>query len=86
MRIWGKIWKDNRLVRDTVIGDLPEDTRTHRVLRALTEICREFDLAEPIWLDSNIREFQKSARTRFRKDSFIEEIDFDFLEIQVLEE
>lgn len=86
MRIWGKIWKDSRLVRDTVIEDLPEDTRTHRILRALTEICREFDLAEPIWLDSNIREFQKSARTCFRKDSFIEEIEFDFLEIQVLEE
>jgi hypothetical protein len=52
----------------------------------LTEICREFDLAEPIWLDSNIREFQKIARTRFRKDSFIEEIDFDYLEIWVIEE
>ena len=26
------------------------------------------------------------AKTRFRQDSFVEEIDFDYLEIQVIEE
>lgn len=86
MRIWGKIWKNNHLLRDTTVTDDSEDTRTHKVFRALTEICHEFDLAEPIWLEANVREFQRRARTRFRQDSFIETIDFDYLEIQVLEE
>ena len=44
------------------------------------------DLEKPIWLDSNIREFQRHDRTRFSQDSFIEHIDFDFLEIQIIEE
>lgn len=86
MKIWGKIWKENHLLRDTTVTDDTDDTRTHKVFRALTEICREFDLAEPIWLDANVREFQTHARTRFRQDSFIEEIPFDYLELQVLEE
>ena len=38
------------------------------------------------WLDANISEFKRISRTRCRKDSFIEEIDFDFLEIHVIEE
>ncbi len=86
MRIWGKIWKSNRLVRDTVVENTSGDTRTTKVLEALREICVEFDLSVPIWLDANIREFQRRARTRFSQDSFVEQVDFDYLELQVIEE
>ena len=85
-RLWGKIFKDNRLLQDTVIGKDNEDTRTHKVFQALEEICYELDLEKPIWLDVNIREFKRHDKTRFRQDSFIEQIDFDYLEIQVIEE
>ncbi len=85
-RLWGKIWKDNHLVRDTVICDSRDDTRTHKIFRALDEICLQFDLGKPIWLDANVRDFQRHSRTRFSQDNFIEQIDFDRLEIQVIEE
>ncbi|MCI8599749.1 MAG: hypothetical protein HFJ10_15120 [Lachnospiraceae bacterium] len=85
-RLWAKIWKSNHMLKDTVICDSTEDTRTHKVFHALDEICSEFDLGRPIWLDSNIREFQRHAKVRFYGDSFIESIDFDYLEIQVIEE
>ena len=85
-RLWGKIWKNNRMAADTVICDDSPDTRTHKVFRALDEICYTFDLSKPIWLDTNISEFQKHAKVRFYQDSFIDGIDFDYLEIQVIEE
>lgn len=85
-RLWGKIWKDNHMLHDTVITDGSGETRTHKIFNALDEICREFDLGKPIWLDTNIAEFKRHSKTRFRQDSFIEEIEFDYLEIQVLEE
>ena len=86
MRIWGKIWKDNRLVKDAVITDESDDTRTHKIFHALDELCLTFDLGKPIWLDATIREFKRHSKARFYQDSFIEEIEFDYLEIQVLEE
>lgn len=86
MRIWGKIWTDNHLIRDIMVENNSQDTRTHKVFQALDEICYAFDLGKPIWLDSNIKEFQRHSQTRFRKDSFIEEVSFDYLEIQVIEE
>ena len=61
-------------------------TRTKKVLGAMDELCYEFDLGVPIWLDSNIADFKRNAKTRFRQESFIEHIDFDYLEIQVIEE
>lgn len=85
-RLWAKLFQDNRLLKDTVICDSSNDTRTHKVFHALDEICREFDLGKPIWLESNIRDFQRHAKVRFYKDSFIEQIDFDYLEVQVIEE
>ena len=85
-RLWGKEFKDNRMIKDTTICDDSDDTRTHKIFNALDEICYEFDLSKPIWLDSNVREFQRHAKTRFRQDSFVDEVDFDFLEFQVIEE
>ena len=85
-RLWGKLWKDNHMIKDVTISDASEDTRTHKVFHALEKICYEFDLPKPIWLDARVREFKKHSRTRFGQDSFIEDIDFDCLEIQVIEE
>ena len=42
--------------------------------------------SKPLWLDKNISEFKKSSKTRFTKDNFVDEIDFDYLEIEVIEE
>ena len=68
-RMWGKIWKENRMLKDTVICDESSDTRTHKIFHALDEICYLWDLSKPIWLDHNI-----------------DSIDFDYLEIQIIEE
>lgn len=86
MKIWAKEWKSNHLLRDMTVEDYSDDTRTHKVFHAIDEICGKFDLQHPIWLDSNVRDFQNRARCRFSKDSFTEEIPFDYLEIQVIEE
>lgn len=85
-RIWGKVFKENRLIKQVTITDSSKDTRTHKVYNSLEKICHEFDLSNPIWLDKNIREFKKFSKTRFNNDNFIENIDFDFLEIHMLEE
>lgn len=85
-RLWAKIFKDNRMLSDTTICDDSDDTRTHKIFHALDEICYEFDLGKPIWLDSTIDEFKRRAKTRFYQDNFVEQIEFDYLEIQVLEE
>ena len=85
-RLWAKLFKDNRMLKDTVICDDSVDTRTHKIFRAIDDVCYQFDLGKPIWLDSTISEFKKHDKARFRADNFIEEIYFDYMEIQVIEE
>ncbi len=85
-RLWAKIFKDNHLLRDTVIEDPSEDTRTHKVFHALDEVCYQFDLGKPLWLDVTVQDFKRHAKARFYQDNFVESIDFDYLEIQIIEE
>ena len=74
-RLWGKEFKDNHMLRDTVICDETDETRTHKIFNALDSICYEFDLSKPIWLDHNIDEFKRHDKTRFYQDNFVDSID-----------
>ncbi|MBR5474842.1 MAG: hypothetical protein IKU83_05495 [Lachnospiraceae bacterium] len=85
-RIWGKIFTQNHLQRDTVVIDDSQRNRTRKVFAALEQVCSEFDLSVPIWLDKNITEFKRVSKTRFTQDNFIDTIDFDYLELHVIEE
>lgn len=86
-RIWAKVFKDNHLMKDMVVcNDDPSLNRTRKVFLALDEICYAFDLSKPLWLESTIADFQKHDKTRFTKDNFIDSVEFDFLEIHVIEE
>lgn len=85
-RVWAKEFNDNHLLRDITICNDKDDTRTHKVFDALEEVCYAFDLGKPIWLDNNVREFKSHGKTRFHQDSFVESIEFDYLEFHVIEE
>lgn len=86
-RVWGKLFKNNRMIRDITVENPDLDmNRTSKVYAALDEICYQFDLQVPIWLDSNKREFIQHDKTRFHQDNFIETIEFDYLEFHVIEE
>ncbi len=74
-------------MKDTVVedGDYSR-SRTTMVLDAVDRICQQFDLAHPIWLDKTVEEFRRHDKARFTQDNFIETVEFDYLEIQVIEE
>lgn len=85
-RLWARTFKTNHMLKDIVIEDSSNDSRTHKVFRALDQVCLAFDLSKPIWLDLNVSDFKRQSKTRFYQDSFFDSIDFDYLEIQILEE
>ena len=83
----GKDIQRQSIVKDHVATDVDysKDRKT-MIFDAIREICHEFDIAEPIWLLPNIDDFAYRGKVRFNADNFIEQIDFDYLEIQIIEE
>ena len=76
-QMWGKLVENNHILQDLTVCIDDEDTRTHK---------DAWNLAKPIWLDTNISEFKRRSKTRFTQDNFIESLEFDYLEIQITEE
>lgn len=86
-RLWGKLYKNNRIIKDTVICNEDSTIPFEALVEdALQEICLLFDLQKPFWLNDTRKEFKQFKRASFRESHFIEQIDFDYLEIEVIEE
>lgn len=86
-RLWAKIIDAGKIVKNMTIENSDSSlNRTKKIFQAIDEACYAYDLSKPLWLDKNISEFKKSSKTRFTKDNFVDEIDFDYLEIEVIEE
>ncbi len=86
-RIWAKIYTNGCMIKNLTLENSDASlSRTKKIFAAIDEVCYNYNLSKPLWLDKNITEFKKNSRTRFNKDNFIDEIDFDFLEIEVLDE
>lgn len=80
-RLWARIIKKQRIERQATADcamDAAED--------ALTELCREFDVPRPLWLDKHQREFTEFRRTQFLPEHFMEDVPFQRLEIEFLED
>lgn len=86
LRIWGKLIKDNKIIKDKVIELVIKNTYQEALKEAVTEICKELDVAKPYWLNHNLEEYNNRNKTSFDENNFIEEIDFDKFEIEELED
>ena len=42
-RVWGRTFKNNNMLKSTTIELEMDDTRTHKVFKALEMICEECD-------------------------------------------
>ncbi len=86
-RMWAKVMKNSKIVKDMIVVNDDKDLRrTQKIFGAIDDICDEYNLSKPIWLEATINDFKRHSKTRFTQDNFIDEIGFDFLEIEVIEE
>lgn len=86
LRIWGKIVKDNKIIKDAVATSEIEGEYQERLKVCIVELCRRFDIEKPYWLPSNLNEYNSRNKTIFDKHNFIDEIDFDRFIIEELKD
>ncbi len=78
--LWVRTIRHHRMDKQIVepcTRDDPQD--------ALGEACRKLDIARPLWLDKNQREWEDFGQTRFLPDAFVESVEFDRLEIEYID-
>lgn len=80
-RLWAKIIVKHKIKEQATMPSAFEDAQ-----QTLSEMCREFDIPSPIWLGKQEREFENFRLTSFGPENFVEEIHFQKLEIEFLED
>lgn len=81
MRLWVRMVKGHKILRQAT-----HECAFDEADDALTEVCRAFDIPKPLWLPKQEREYQAFRVTAFTHDNFLEDVPFDRLEIEFLDD
>ena len=87
MKIWAKVLTDHRIMNETVrefSSARPSDMEGWSVL--LHELCQDLDLCRPVILKKHVNDLKQFSRVVFKPADFIESVDFDEFEIEVIPE
>lgn len=84
LKIWGKIIKNNNIIKDEVVESNIEGNYQDNLKVCITELSYKLDISKPYWLPGNLDEYNKRGKTTFTEHNFIEEIDFDKFVIEEL--
>ena len=84
LKLWGKLIKQHKIVRDVVLDMTLITDSAQTVRAALDDFAPALDIARPIWLPKNETDLTKFIITRFYPDQFMENVDFDWLEIEII--
>ena len=85
MRLWGKIIKNNKIIKDNTVPLIVKDDDYQQALKAsIAELCDGFDISKPYWLNKNLNEYNRMGKTTFNENNFIDDIDFDKFIIEEL--
>jgi len=84
MKIWVITRKDNKIILDALFED--ENIDTEAIYELISVACNEFDIGKPLYLSKNEHEIEDFRRTVFYAADFMEEIRFDSLEVEIIDE
>ena len=87
MKLWIKVIRGHKISRDTVFetdGSLP--IRPEGWAALFGDALKPMDIAVPVVLSRHVRDFESFQKAVFRASDFMERIDFDHLEIDILPE
>ena len=80
-RIWAKILKDGKIVRQLTYERNEKFSYPH-FFDYLAEICEGLDIATPILIKPHIFNYAKFNSVRFLPRDFAESVDFDYLVLE----
>lgn len=78
--LWVKAIKHSRIAQQVTEPCTRDDP-----MDALTEACHKLDIARPMWLGKNQRDWENFGQTRFLPDAFPESVSFDRLDIEFID-
>ena len=85
-KLWARKIKKNHLIDSILIKNTENISNSEKRDKCLKEICEKFDISVPVWLKKHDFEFSQFKYVTFYPQDFIDEIDFDKLEVELIDD
>ncbi len=85
-KLWAKKIKHNKIISSITVKNDEDISFSEKRDKCIKEICQKFDLSVPLWLDKHRIEFSEFKYVTFYEDDFMDDIDFDKLEIELIDD
>jgi len=85
-KLWAKKIKNNKIIASLIVKNKENISSSEKTEKCFKEICQKFDLSVPLWLGKHDMEFSQFKYVTFYSDDFIDDIDFDKLEIELIDD
>lgn len=85
-KLWARKIKSNKIINSMVVKNKEDISLDEKRDKCLKEICQKLDISVPIWLKKHEFEFSQFKYVIFNSQDFIDEIDFDKLEVELLDD
>lgn len=85
-KLWAREIKKNHIINSIVVKNKEDLSSSEKRDKCLKEICRKLDVSVPVWLKKHDLEFSQFKYVTFYPQDFIDEVDFDKLEVELLDD
>lgn len=82
---WGKLIKGDKILKQDTYQATGEDLAAE-LLDCIEHFSRTFDIEAPMWQTTHTKQMGIFKKATFRPDDFIDRVDFDRFEIQIIDD
>lgn len=85
-KLWAKKINANKITNSIVVKNKEEIDLNGKRDKVFKEICAKLDISVPLWLKKHDLEFSQFKYVTFYPQDFVDEVDFDKLEIELIDD
>lgn len=85
-KLWAKKINANKIISSIVVKNKEEIDLNEKRDKVFKEICAKLDISVPLWLKKHDLEFSQFKYVTFYPQDFVDEVDFDKLEIELIDD
>lgn len=85
-KLWAKKISKNHIDNSIVVKNKENTSLLEKRDKCLKEICQKLDISVPVWLKKHEQEFSQFKYVTFYPQDFIDEVDFDKLEVELIDD
>ena len=86
IRLWGKLYKNHKIIKQVTLNTRAEKMDYSLFFDYVTEISHALDAPSPIVIKTHIFNFAKFNFVKFVASDYVEQINFDHFQIELIKD